>query len=873
MSSNPTKTKSPTQADAPGSKRHRNNNTRIVRRRGRARDDDIEGDEVIERAALSDSESEPSDEDDTTSEDDDDDAEEAPGGTAAPEASSSTAPTLPTPETDGTSPPNKPAEDTSPATAEPPKEVPQLWSDAVAEDKAGKGEDLPVIDFAELSTVPPGESVTTLLDRKKRRKKKKVKGDQSSTPKEATQGGPSASASGGPSASPAPVPAPGDTPAAGEPSTSSTAEPPTDSPATPTASSSKPPKHVPAYFTARQSYLKKLNSDPAAIPKVGQFYGHDDRLMDKELRPLSDWWRGKWQDRGRGRGRGGFGGRGRGGRGGPPFAGAQPSEPEPEPQEARPADPIEERWTHDAYEEHEKQVSARERGRRATGRGRGGGRGGRGGRGGLNGIASPAPSSPNPGVTVVQAQLQAQAAAKIAERQDAGPSTPTPSNSGRSTGKKPKRAVKNPRAKVSDVLAQAVKERETEKSKGVVAAAKSEVAAAEQQAGTSNVSSASVPNAAPTANGAPVQVKLPGSRAHTGGQHRSTTLHNADPLATNPRQGVQPKPSPGSTVGGQHKRSETLERAVLKESFTKPTSSAGASDAVASPPATQPPITVNAPLVTQPSTNPGYSYVALPPGIAMGESGILFEIATGRPVVLNPQATAPPAPTPPLPHPTMSSGGPVYNPRPLPHSHVSRPGSMSYIPPHVLNSLGVSSATPDSYSATPPSFPGYPGSPVGDQRNGTPNFFAPPKPRGRLSIRAPDSNPSEAGSQQDAVKQQQGQQAQPPPPPQPHQPQPQTTVVPQSTYAPQPQYPASTTHISEAAHAAAYAAPPPPPPDQYYNSGYYATPGVNPSGYSGVPTVIGGQTFYNQAYYPQPYGYGPGAEYGYGPPPVPDESY
>ncbi|KAG8982463.1 hypothetical protein FRB90_006771, partial [Tulasnella sp. 427] len=752
------------------SKRHRNY-TRIVRRRGRARDDDIEGDEVIKRVALSGSESEPPDDDDTASKaDHNDDAEEVPGGTAAPEASSSlTADIVPTPKTDGTLPPDKPAEDTSKI-------------------KRAREEDLSVIDFAERSTVPPGESVTTLLDKKKRRKEEEeAKGDQDSTRK---QGGPSASASGGPSAPPAP--ALGDTPATREPSTSSTTEPSTGSPIAPTPSSSEPPKHVPAYFAAHQSYLKKLNS-PLRRQKTEAGGAVEEVSEDK----------------------------GRRGRGGPPFAGAQPSELAPEQQEARPADPIEEGWTHDAYEEHEKQVSARERGRRGTGqgRGRGRGRGGRGGRGGLNGIASPTPSSPNPG--------------------DAGPSTPTPSNSGRSTGMKPKRTVKNPRAKVLDVLAQAVKERETEKSNGVVAAAKSEVAAAGQRAGTSSLASASVANTVPTANVAPIQGKLPGSAARTGHQHRSTAPPTAVLLATTPRQGVQPRPPLGSTVAGQHKRTETLERAVLMESLTKATSSAGASDAVAPPPATQPPITVNAPLVTQSSTNLGYSNFALPSGIAMGESGLSFEIATGRPVVLNPQVTAPPAPTPPLPHPTMSSGGPVYNPRLLPHSHVSRPGSMSYIPPHVLNSLGVWSAPPDSYSAR------------------------------RLSIRAPDSNPTETGSQQDAVKQQQAQQAQQAPP----QPQPLTTVVPQSTYAPQPQYSPSTTHISKAAHAAAYAAPPPPPPDQYYNSGYYATPGVNPSGYSDVPTVIGGQTFYNQAYYPQPYGYGPRAEYGYGPPPAPEESY
>ncbi|KAG8952611.1 hypothetical protein FRC04_003972 [Tulasnella sp. 424] len=886
MSSDPAKAQSPTPVDTTAPKRSRK--TRIVRRRGRARDDDIEEDDVIERAALSDTESESSDQEDSASEDEEE--EEAPA--PAPQASSSsiataTAATLPTPVTEATPPPAKTGEEEASAPA-PPKEPTQLWSDAVAEDRPGDGEDLPVIDFAELSTVPQGESITTLLDKKKRKKKKKAKADQSSTPKAPAQdtkaGGPSASGSGDPS----PTPAPADTTAPAEASTSSAATPAPESSSEPAPSTSKPPRPVPAYFTARQSYLKKLSSDPAATPRVGQFWGHDDRLMDKELRPMSDWWR---ERRGRGRGgRGGFVGRGRGGRGGPPpFAGGQTPESPTQPQEERPVEPIDAKWTHDGYEELERQMASGGRGgkrgiSRGRGRVRGGGGGGRGGRGGLNGISTPAASSPNPGVTAVQAQLQAQAAAKMAsEQHEGGPSTPTPSNSGRSAaGKKAKRAARNPRAKVSDVLAQAVKERETEKGKGVVAAAKSEVAAG-QQAGPSNAAPAV--NGSSTTTSGFVRVNLPRATSHaragpaasTSGQATAPTTQEtpANPpqhQPSGPRHGAQPGAPSGPLNGGQPKRTETLERAVLKDSFTKAASSAGASDAVASPSTSQPPVTLNAPIVTQPSTNPSYSYVALPPGIAMGESGFLYEIATGRPVMLNPQGTAPIAPTPPLP-PPMSAGGHVYNPRPVPHSHVARSGSMSYIPPHVLSSLGAGSATPDSYSATPPNFPGYPGSPVGEQRNGTPTFFAPPKARGRVSIRAPDSGTSESGAQ-DAAKQQQQQQQQQQQSQQQQQaqsqqtqPQPQTTVVPQSTYAPQPQYPASTSHISEAAHAASYA----PPPDQYYNNGYYATPSANPNGYPGVPTIIGGQTYYNQPYYPQPYGYGPGAEYGYAPPA--DESY
>lgn len=893
MSSDPTKTQSPTPADTTAPKRSRK--PRLFRRRGRARDDDIEGEDVIERAALSDTESEPSDQDDTASEDEEEEEPPEP----VPQASSSslataTVATLPTPVTETTPPPVKTKDETSAPTTQ--KEPSQLWSDAVAEDKPGNGEDLPVIDFAELSTVPQGESITSLIDKKKKKKerKKKAKADQSSTPKQETKtGGPSTSASGGPSAAPAPAPA--DTTAPAQPSTSSTdapvpeSAPAPDSASPPTPSTSKPPKHIPAYITARQSYLKKLSSDPAATPRVGQFWGHDDRLMDKELRPMSDWWRGRGFSRGRGRG--GFVGRGRGGRGGHPFAGDQPAE---SPNEERPVEPIDAKWTHDGYEELERQATSGGReGRRGTGRGRGrargGGGGGRGGRGGLNGTSGSPASSPNPGVTVVQAQLQAQAAAKMAaEQHEPGPSTPTPSNSGRSAGKKGKKVAKNPRAKVSDIIAQVVKERETEKSKGVVAAAKSEVAAG-QQASTSNANGGSVApstNGPPTTAANPPRVNLPRGAPHARGQPTAPTPGQVAPAAkatvpagqempTNqaplppsaPRQGTQSTVAPGQLAAGQHKRTETLERAILKDSFTKAASSAGASDAVASPSTSQPPVNVNTPLVTQPSGNAGYSYVALPPGIAMGESGLLYEIATGRPVVLNPQAAAPAASTSPLPLPPMSAGGPVYNPRPVPHPHVARSGSMSYIPPHVLNSLGAPSTTPDSYSAIPPTYPGYPGSPVGEQRNGTPTFFAPPKPRGRLSIRAPDSNTSETGGQ-DTAKQQQQQQTQHQQQAQPQQaqPQPQTTVVPQSTYAPQPQYPASTTHISEAAHAASYA----PPPDQYYNNGYYAAAGANPNGYPGVPTVVGGQTYY-QGYYPQPYGYGPGGEYGYGPPT--DESY
>ncbi|CAE6442207.1 unnamed protein product [Rhizoctonia solani] len=114
--------------------------------------------------------------------------------------------------------------------------------------------------------------------------------------------------------------------------------------------------------TQRQAYLDKLSEDPSFIPRVGAFWGHDERLLAPELRGMSDWWRGKRGARGRGaRGRGGVASR-------PPPG----TEPNPSPP------PIERAWGHDGFEklkdrEQERATRGRERGR-GRGRGRGGSR-------------------------------------------------------------------------------------------------------------------------------------------------------------------------------------------------------------------------------------------------------------------------------------------------------------------------------------------------------------------------------------------------------------------------------------------------------------------------------------------------------------------
>ncbi|KAK0529740.1 hypothetical protein OC834_003566 [Tilletia horrida] len=59
----------------------------------------------------------------------------------------------------------------------------------------------------------------------------------------------------------------------------------------------------------QDNYRDRLTKDPTYTPRLGNFWGHDERLIDGDLRKLSGWWRG------RGGVRGGMGGA-RGGRGG-----------------------------------------------------------------------------------------------------------------------------------------------------------------------------------------------------------------------------------------------------------------------------------------------------------------------------------------------------------------------------------------------------------------------------------------------------------------------------------------------------------------------------------------------------------------------------
>lgn len=162
--------------------------------------------------------------------------------------------------------------------------------------------------------------------------------------------------------------------------------------------------------SAHEHYQKRLRDDVTFVPKVGEFWGHDDRLLEKELRSLSPWWRNdRWNRgrrgfagrgaatmRGRGRGRGGyFQGAGNAGAAdgaegvnGDAVEGEANGAQEPEPE----LPPVERQWQHDGFLE----MKARDEQRRVqerqdAGSGSGSGsrtpfRGGfvpRGGRGGF----------------------------------------------------------------------------------------------------------------------------------------------------------------------------------------------------------------------------------------------------------------------------------------------------------------------------------------------------------------------------------------------------------------------------------------------------------------------------------------------------------
>ena len=289
--------------------------TRNARRR---RANGFHSDDEIEREARSDSDT---DEDDQSSVDSESDSETEPASEDVPQDGH---PTLLSP---STTPPaiegSKDNDDHAPLLAASVK-----WSEMVAEEVANGTTELPVVDFADLdASVIHSKQPRPHVPRKGPKSKRPVPHRHSSEPL-AT-----------PTSS-------GLSPESSVPSTA---------PEEPISQVESKPTSPPAPHRrgrrARQEYQERLENDPSYVPVVGEFWSHDDRLLDKGLRPLSVWWRGRWQGGTRGRG---FGIRGRGSardRGDTKAGddGHSPGEVLPSPQ--RDVPPIDRQWTHDGFEE------------------------------------------------------------------------------------------------------------------------------------------------------------------------------------------------------------------------------------------------------------------------------------------------------------------------------------------------------------------------------------------------------------------------------------------------------------------------------------------------------------------------------------------
>jgi CASC3/Barentsz eIF4AIII binding len=285
---------------------------RVSRRRGRA--NGFHSDDEIDREARSDSDT---DEDDQSSADSESDSETEPVSEDAPQHGH---PSLLSP---GTTPPviNDSKDDNNHA---PLLAASVTWSEMVADQVANGTTDLPVIDFADLDNSPIHAKLPRApVPRKAPKSKRPPPQRRSSAPPVSSE----------PPSEPPVVPA--------SPSPPSRAEP---NP----VSASVPHRRG---QTARQAYQERLENDPSYVPTVGEFWGHDDRLLDKNLRSLSGWWRGRWQGGARGRS---FGVRGRGrgrGRGSPNTAHDSHPNHDSSPPSQVDVPPVDRPWTHDGFEE------------------------------------------------------------------------------------------------------------------------------------------------------------------------------------------------------------------------------------------------------------------------------------------------------------------------------------------------------------------------------------------------------------------------------------------------------------------------------------------------------------------------------------------
>ncbi|KAI0057543.1 hypothetical protein BV25DRAFT_1830941 [Artomyces pyxidatus] len=666
--------------------------TRIVRRRGRAQDG-IYSDDEIEREARSDSESD-------SSLDSASDSETEPASEDAPTNGHADV-LIPSsthiPQPDGVQ--------ITKASQGPLLAAAAVdWSDMVADEAANGTADLPVIDFAELDAQSMNRKAPP-------RPRKAPKAAKRPTPARTS------SAPAAPPASSAPVPEP---PASPEPSTSH-----------PEPEASRRPGQ-----TARQAYQERLESDPSYVPTVGEFWGHDDRLLDKGLRPLSGWWRGRWQ--GGSRGRGGFGMRGRGG-----FFAARHEVPPPQEGEPGPSTeevpPVERAWTHDGFEEMKKREERRTQDGPQRGF-RGGFRGGRGGfvpgrgRGFVRGGFSPVSSYARPGAASPTTRtwfamkpervwtkhhelfLYSDPALKPRPGQGPGYRIKLP---GKTDGLVV-RTAPSPWPQPAPARTPPPSTASTPADADVVITVRLPQRAGKERAAEPESKPAlrSVPVAVPVR---PVQEPVmtvsepPIDDPFTIRRPPPPTViplpPPAQPVASGSSIPVVPPivPAPSgdavSSPGAQHM--ETDSSALWNPQTSGAQERAQGSREERPAPPVLPPLQTAFTPIPQPSPSFGSPYgypPALPPGIAVNQHGMPYELSTGRPVYIQP------APAPMYPQPVLSL-----------------PPGIPFVPHHVHHHSHPSiSVSPDflSHSPTPPTF-------------GEAPIFAPPRQSSRIEIRKP----------------------------------------------------------------------------------------------------------------------------------------
>ncbi|KAI0720368.1 hypothetical protein C8T65DRAFT_10273 [Cerioporus squamosus] len=724
---------------------------RAVKRRGRAKDE-FESDEEIVREVRTDSDTD----DDNSSIDSDSDSESSSDLHADAHSE------VVTPSTTQSPPPVELDRLSNGAAKDPSNSHAGIFADATnwAEMVAGEAEngaaDLPVIDFADMGT----SRLEPRAPSPARRSRKSHKGGKKSSAARSTSAPPRA-----PSPAPDSVPQP-------EPAEEARGE--DDEPV---ASTSHAPPHAafPSHSrgqSARQAYQQRLENDPSYVPKVGEFWGHDDRLLDKDLRSLSGWWRGRWQSRGRGRGALNMRGRGRGFFPGGPNR-LSPQDEDGAQDEQAEVPPSERQWTHDGFEEMKKRDERRralqeqqqqqnaplpQRGFGFRGRGFVPARGRGFGRGAsfspTTSSHRPTPSNVSMGERVWYAQkpermwtkqhdifLYSDLATK--PRPGVGPGVrvklpggktplivrlPPRSAAARASGQFEEAhpvLADSDKPIVVRIPAAPGKATAPDKSTAQVQPAK-ESAETVEELSIEEVFTVR-PNAIPNRR---VDLSLPSSSQ--AGSVPDVASSPPPPSQSAPQSAVEDVRHPIEQLttlpmaDGRSSPSVQIQETILRH---PPTSDAGSSGLSASgevpdavPPVLHPLQTSfsPAPPPTSPPYGSPYGYApALPPGVAVNHQGMAYDYATGRPVYIQP--------TPP----------PMYTPRPMMHAHHPSLG-VPFVPSHLRHH---SAASPDFLAHPQP--PHTPLSSFVDPRTGVP-IFAPARQSSRIEIRAPTDA---AGSQ------------------------------------------------------------------------------------------------------------------------------